>query len=558
LKWWFPLAFVGLAGPAAAQDLLPRELPGEEAAVFRFEKAPDVHGWVADSSPVLLVRLERLSILGAEDGASRIRRDGVELSGMTVAEPKELAAELGGWIGRPLTESGLDRLTEVILRHYEDHGRPMNEVWVPPQDGAGGVLRVEVVEGRVGRLGFGRLEHFDEERLRKGIRVREGELLDGRAVQADLDWLSRNPFRRADLFVAPGEGVSADLLLGIEERRPWRAYAGYDNTGSEAVGENRWFGGFNWGNAFGFDHVLGYQFTVGDSLEDFHAHSMTWEIPVHRRHEFMRITAAWADVLAEETQDGVPTDAEGESWQVSALYGRQLRRAGDWTQEWRAGAEFKRADNFVIFGETEFPDTKVDVLQLRGEWLGGGPLWGGRADLQASLVASPGDVTARNGSEEFESFRTGADPSYVYARAEGSWVAPVAEDWSWRIRATAQLASGALLPTEQLGLGGYSTVRGYAERILLADGGYVVSSELRTPVIRAAEQLRPGGFGLQGLAFIDHALGWRDGDGTETLTGAGLGIRAAVWDSANLRLDVGWGLEDGDGAEIHAGVFASF
>ena len=51
---------------------------------------------------------------------------------------------------------------------------------------------------------------------------------------------------------ADSEGVpsgtaltSADLLLRIDEQRPWRIYTGYDNSGSESVGEDRWFTGFN-------------------------------------------------------------------------------------------------------------------------------------------------------------------------------------------------------------------------------------------------------------------------------------------------------------------------
>ena len=134
------LVIAAAAGRAGAQDLLPREVPGEEAAVFRFGQAPDLHGWVPDDSPVILERLSQLTVAGSEVGAPPVEKNGVQLQGMSVAGLDHLAHELSEWIGRPLTEAGLDRLTEVILRHHEEHDRPMTDVWVPPQTGEGGQL----------------------------------------------------------------------------------------------------------------------------------------------------------------------------------------------------------------------------------------------------------------------------------------------------------------------------------------------------------------------------------------------------------------------------------
>lgn len=545
---------IAAATPSGAQDLLPREVENDGAAVFRFGQAPDLHGWAADDSPVILERLSRLTVAGSEVGARAVERDGVQLQGISVAGLDDLARELAGWIGRPLTEAGLDRLTEVILRHHEEHDRPMTDVWVPPQTGEGGQLHIEVTAGRIGTVGLETLSHFNNGVVGKGLHLRQGDLLTGSALQADLDWLSRNPFRRAELFVAPGEGVTADLLVQIGEQRPWRIFGGFDNTGTESVGGNRWFTGFNLGNAFGLDHVLGYQFTMGDSLDALHAHSMTWEIPIHRWQHLIRLTGAWADASAVDYQAGLPVNSDGTSWLAGVLYGRPLPRFGSWRQEIRGGIEFKRADNFVLFGATSFPQTEVDVVQFRGEWQANGPLWRGRAELRADLVASPGGLTGKNGREEFDAFRPGADPAYAYGRVEGSWLMPLPDHWSWRSQGTAQLASGALLPTEQLGLGGSATVRGYDERILLADSGYAVSTELRTPA------WNPGGKGLllQGLLFLDHGRGWREDEGSRSLTSIGIGTRLALGKIGTARLDLGWGLEDGDGAKVHAGVLFSF
>jgi len=547
-----PLIAFAMAS-ASAQDLMPLQPEASDAAEVRIGDATDVRGWAPDDSPVVIARLTRLVIEGSETGVPAIEHNSVRLRGMSVAALDGLADELAEWIDKPLTHTGLDRLTEVILRHYDDHDRPMNDIRVPPQTGEGGRLSLEVTEGRIGEVGLERMNRFNNRVVESGLRLRQGDLLTGAGLQADLDWLSRNPFRQAEIFAAAGEGVTADLLLRVREARPWRIYGGYDNSGSESVGGDRWFVGFNHANAFGLDHVVGYQFTMGESLDALHAHALAWEIPLHSRHRFVRLSGAWAEVTSVESFAGQPVTAEGSSWQTGILYGRPLPRLGSWRQEILGGIEFKRADNFVIFGQTSFPQTEVEIVQLRGEWHGGGPLRGGRADLRAELVASPGGLTNRNGRAEFAAFRPGADPTYAYARLGGNWLAPLPGGWSWRMQTTLQLATGPLLPTEQLGLGGNATVRGYTERSLLADSGYAATAELRTPVFAAMENLP-----LQGLLFLDHGRGWRDGDGASSLTGAGVGLRLGLGKSGTARLDIGRPLRNGRGTEVHGGVMFSF
>ncbi len=239
------------------------------------------------------------------------------------------------------------------------------------------------------------------------------------------------------------------------------------------------------------------------------------------------------------------------------MFGAPLRKTAGWKQEVQGGLEFKRSDNFFVFGDTSLPGTEVDIVQFRGDWKGERTFDNTTLELFASLVASPGELTAQNGNDEFEAFRPGANPAYVYGRLGATWQDPHTETWSWKLRGNIQLATGALLPTEQLALGGNATVRGYPERILLADSGYALSAELSTPTL--SKDLGPlGRSTIRGIAFLDHGLGWREGDGSKSLTGAGLGTRIKLGTFGEGRLDLGRGLDGGDGVNLYTGWFFSF
>jgi hemolysin activation/secretion protein len=56
------------------------------------------------------------------------------------------------------------------------------------------------------------------------------------------------------------------------------------------------------------------------------------------------------------------------------------------------------------------------------------------------------------------------------------------------LRSDVQLATGELLPLEQMGLGGLDTVRGYRQDLLLTDNGVFASAELRYPIYRTRDK----------------------------------------------------------------------
>ena len=568
------LAFLlGVGPPSAllAQDgteLAPRGLAGQTEGELPFGKRKVVEREEADDTEVLITRLESIRLTGNGDGGegSSIATNGgrVMAQGLTV-DTEDLGEALLPFLDEPLTERGLDRLIETLLRHYEANDRPVTDVYAPDQDLDGGTIELVVIDGVVGTIGFESKGIFNDELLAGAVRLQGGEVLRTSELQRHLDWFNRNPFRPATLYAAPGPGEGeADMVFAFGERRPWRVYGGYENSGAEAAGDNRYLAGFNWGNAFGLDHSLNYQFTTSGSLEELSAHAVSWEIPLHPRHHFVRLSGGWAEISAQRRSGGILVDTSGASWQLGGAYGVQLNRWHDFKQEVSVGLEYKSSDNFLVFGGTNtYPGAVVEVLQFRADYRASRQFGKeGGLQLSASLVASPGGLSGRNSDRDFERFRPGAEASYFYGRARGVWVRRLPKSWTLRTSGQLQLASGALLPTEQLGLGGHATIRGFEEREFLADRGYVISTELRTPPLSIS-----AGDGLpvqiQFLGFLDHAGGWRDktGAGQEahrSLTSMGGGLRVQVSRYLNLRADVGVPLDGGDSVQGHVGVTTSF
>ena len=549
-------------------ELAPRGLEAQAEGRLPFGKREAVAPVEVDNPVVLVPNLTKIK-LTASGGVSGTElkspefpgKGRIEAVGLTV-DLAGLAKALGPFMGAPLTESGLDQLVETVLRYYESEDRPVTDIVVPDQDLTAGAIEVLVVEGLVGSVGMQTGGIFNDELLSGAIHLQRGEILLSSELQRHLDWLNRNPFRPVALYAAPGQDEGeADLVFALSERRPWRVYGGYENSGAEVSGEHRFLTGFNWGDAFGHDMLLSYQFTSAESPEELSAHAVSLEIPFHSRHQFLRLNGSLADIATEGYLAGILVESSGSSWQLGASYGFQFNRWEDFRQEASIGIEFKSSDNFLVYGGIlGGSDAGVEVVQFRVDYRASRQFGqrGGLA-LSAAVVGSPGQLSTRNSDEKFSQFRPGAEASYLYARAQAAWTRRLPGSWALRTRGQFQLGTGALLPTEQLPMGGHASVRGFGEREYLADRGYLLSAEVRAPAMSL-----PIVGEVQFLGFLDHGRGWRDepvqgGSGEkEALTSLGAGLRLQLGKHFKLRADLGAPVGGGEGSRAHIGVTGSF
>lgn len=137
---------------------------------------------------------------------------------------------------------------------------------------------------------------------------------------------------------------------------------------------------------------------------------------------------------------------------------------------------------------------------------------------------------------------------------QAQWVRLLAPDTTLLLRTNLQLASDALVPLEQFGLGGIESVRGYRQDALLSDNAAFASAELRIPLYRNREQKLL----LQLTPFIDFGTSWdssrrRNTDAdlsiSDTLASVGLGLRLEISDRLKARFDWGIPLIDIDSRE---------
>ena len=213
------------------------------------------------------------------------------------------------------------------------------------------------------------------------------------------------------------------------------------------------------------------------------------------------------------------------------------------------GFDFKRTNNNLALGGVSVSKRNVNLFQLMLSFHSGIDLEPVTASFEIEGFVSPGQWLANQSEVDFQSLRPNSKPRYFYARSAVSLKLRFHKHFSVNNFLRGQWSTTNLLLSEEFGVGGYNTVRGYKEREVNGDNAFVWNFELRTTLVSLLNYVfhkRKYPDKLQVLVFYD--LGWESvkratkvEDKRELLMSVGPGLRYNIRTNVNLKVD--WGIQ---------------
>jgi hemolysin activation/secretion protein len=472
------------------------------------------------------------------------------------------------YLQKPVTMHGLAQLTRAIIAFYRANDRPVVNVYIPQQSITAGYVQIVVLESRVESVQATGQRWFSRDLLLDQVTARPGDPISAREMRDDLSLINRNPFLQSDFLLAPGTAPgTTDLLLRTQDRFPLRVYAGYENDGNDFTGQDRLLTGFNYGNLFGVGQQFSYQFTTAPDYNQFYAHSATYVIPLPWRH----LLTFFGSYSSTQSDLGTGISSGGVNWQASARYEIPLPSTAHFTESVLGGFDFKRSNNDLAFNVVTFSNDNTDVDQFVIAYQANTTDELGTTSLSATGYYSPGGLTGKNDDADFVTQRADARANYLYGVLSADRVTRLPFDFTWTLRGELQGSTANLLPSEELGLGGYDTVRGYEQREANGDNGFLVSTEIATPPVSFAQlfhvdavkdQLQFYGFADYGGTSL-HQVTPSDVNPNINLLGVGPGLRYNITPYLSVRFDYGFqlistGFGNGEHSRADVGVLVSY
>lgn len=572
------IALASLGVPAWGQDysrLAPKTVPQETPPSAQ----PNNGGpeKPVDDGQVLLQDLKGIVFVSSP---KQVASSGVDAAGIirgkvTVPSPVKFDQTVDPYLGHPLTRGKLNALIADIISFYRKHDHPIIDVIVPQQEVTKGAIQLVLLEGKVGSVTVSGNRWFSSKELAGYVRLHNGDTISANRLQSDIDWMNANPFHTSDVVYHPGAELGeTDIVLETKDRFPARFYVGYEDSGNAATGFDRYEAGVNWGDAFhlGLGQQLNYQYTTSGDGHSLRAHAASYVIPLPWRHT-LTFFGSYAD-----TQGEIPPllDIKGRSYQISGRYSVPLptftiaNPALTYKHSISAGFDYKYNNNSLEFGGEGAGSTLVDVDQFVVSYDASLEDPYGSTTLNNTVYISPGDWGGNNNNERFNESHPGAASDYIYDNLTLQRVTKLPENFSLVLRGTLQWSTKNLTPSEQLGYGGYDTIRGYDEREVNTDEGYIFTTEVRSPPISFGSIFGLNQFQdqLQLLAFWDTASAHNHmllpGENDEiALSSIGGGVRYTINTYVSVRFDYGFqlvhtGFDADHGSRSDLGVMISY
>lgn len=471
----------------------------------------------ADAYPERAAEIEQAPETNGNTALVNISR--FDVKGNTLLDAAQVENLLAPFKGKDRSYADIQRALEALEGAYRNTGYSAVHVVTPEQEITQGVIIFEVIEAKIGKVILSGNERYDNDNIRNALpALVEGATPSARELSSNLRLANENPTRQLDVVLAVGETENTvDAKVNVKDESPHKFFFTLDNTGNQNTGMYRTGIGYQHNNLFNRDHAA----TLNYSTSPSHTNSVSqlsasYRLPIYTLGDSIDLIAAYSDTDAGTTSTVAgPLTFSGKGYVYSARYNHYLSRQGDYTSKIIAGFDHREYLNncsLGVFGPAGCGSAAFDITVHPVSLTYNGTLTKPThvLDYAATLVRNiPGG--SRGSAADFNNVRpspvggAGAMADYTILRLNGSLSGVLPENWQYRLAANAQYTADALVSGESFGLVGANTVRGFLEREISSDKGYVFNAELYTPELASILGMQNSSFRL--LGFIDHASG---------------------------------------------------
>lgn len=464
---------------------------------------------------------------------------GYRIDGPANFNEQQLAQIFAPYIGEGKNFESLRAAQQALAEAYAKAGYGMIKTSLPPQESKDGYITITVKPIKVGEIILKGNEYHDEFNILNAMPALEsGETINPSMLARQLRLSNENPSKQATVVLATADDDKVNAEVTIADKRPWKAFATYDNTGTHQTGPSRVSVGYQNSNMFDRDQVLTAQYTTSpNDYGGVRIWGLGYQIPIYSWAHDINVYAAYSDVSSGTINNLLNVSAKGYTYGVR--YQLNFANRGFYKDKLAFGLEYRQVLPSVTFSGIQLA-SEVDLhpftLSYTGSYTDPGKLDGnfylaGVANISGGTHGQQSDFAASR-------FKSNAD--YKILRGGGSLTKVLPAGWYAKLSASGQYTDDLLVNAEQFGIGGADSVRGFEERQVSDDKGLQASAELYTQDWFINHPMY--GLSGRGIAFFDAGKVWRNNplpreSGSENISSAGLGVRLGFGDNAFLKLD---------------------
>ncbi|MGH1351158.1 MAG: ShlB/FhaC/HecB family hemolysin secretion/activation protein [Methyloligellaceae bacterium] len=433
-----------------------RQLP--TTTIIEQKKQPELSGSGGKCLPIKTVRFDGADLLNKKE---------------TVRDTL-----IKNFIGKCLSVVDILTIVRVVSNWYIEEGYITARAWPPEQDLAKGTLTIKVLEGRTGSV-----EIYENGKKRKGAdnafpRI-VGKRLYIRDIEQGLDQINRLASHNATIKIEPGKKdgfsklrVDTERKTGIVTRTTFDNN-GVTNTGQEQIGQYVTLNDFL--GLYG-SLTLGYQTSKPFDDDEKWSEDYTASLSIPFGYWTFFASGSYNEYNSRfpSRSDTVPfIDSSGNIMNLSAEIDRVIHRDRLSKTRLSGFINFKNTKSYVNDNRLDVNTRKLNILGARFSHsrsiLGGSLNYGMDAQQGVPMFGSLKDPDGlASDAQKAEFFKFSTNFSFYRPFQIGKL------RFKYLINGAGQWSDDTLFGSEQLSLGGSTTIRGFRDDTLSGDtGGYL-------------------------------------------------------------------------------------
>ncbi len=460
--------------------------------------------------------------------------------GNTVLPAREIEATVYPLLGPGKRLADVQKARDALVATYRKAGFGTVLVDIPEQTVDDGVVRLQVTEGKVGRVDVRGARYFSTREIKQNLpAVEPGSVPKLPEFQAQLAQLGRATTDRRVTPVlkagrAPGQ---VDVVLNVDDNVPFHAAVEVNDRSTADTSRTRASGTIGYDYLFGQPQSLSLQYqTAPEAPNEVQVWALTW---VKRLPES---GGAWA-VYAIDSKSDVAAVGTLNVLGNGRIFG--FRRILPGPSSAKAGLGVSLGADYKDFKEDiRLPKNVSSVTPIRyvvSSAAVNGYVHEGPWALDAGATLSLGLRGVVNREPDFAYKRAYGHGNFAYLRANGSLAYTLPKDFRVALRVAGQYSPQPLISNEQFSMGGADTVRGYLEAEALVDRSAVGTLELASPAIKWFESGRDS-YALRAALFVEGGIGYLERplpsqDAKFDLASYGLGVSLGGGRGVEAKLD---------------------
>ena len=512
----------------------------------------------------IFMALGSLNSVSAQDARFEIAR--FQIEGNSLLSAQRVQELVAPFVGSGKTYGDVQKALEALEGEFRRLGYGTVQVYVPEQELTTGVVRLQVSEGVVGKVTITGNKYFNEANVRASLpHLKEGTAPNMRQLSENIQLTNENPAKQLEvtLGVSEEEG-KVDVKVEVKEEDPDRVYMTIDNTGTKASGKHRIGVSYQNANVHNSDQVLTVAYTTAmdaPSGVKVDIYSIGFRLPLYSIGDSIDFiygnssTNTPASVLAVNS----PLALNGKGEVIGLRYNHIFPREGEFTSKLVLGFDYKYMNSRCTTNGSPNPIdpgapgltsscTPYTLRPVTATYSGQWQKPGEAIDFNLGFIHHLFPMGSRypfpvggpsSDRYSFVTTRPGTD-TFTALRLGGSYSAAITGEWLGRAAFNGQYAQNPLPAGEQIGLAGSGSVRGFLERAVSADRGYVANLEVYSPDYAGPMGLEGS---LKGVVFYDWASGHNiaalaTGFARANVASAGIGFRYNLKKDISARFDL--------------------